>query len=68
MKTTISGSLLEERIITDNCRKIKPTDQIIFEVLYSVKEKVRSVLTGWPKGSGVKIHIVVTVERPRIKK
>ena len=67
MQSHIEGALLEERVISDDCRRGKPTDLIVFEVLHSVEAAVRKSLSGWPKGSGAKIHVAVTVERGRLQ-
>jgi hypothetical protein len=64
MTWRVDGMCTYNRTITDTCRKNKGTLGAMDEVTAAVRKELGAVYDGWPIGLGVKVHVVVTVERP----
>lgn len=62
-KTKVPGIKAHHRIITDTCRQNKGP-AAIDEALASAREELGILDENWDVGKGVKLHVVVTVERP----
>lgn len=59
----VPGTIAKHRIITRECRK-RHIGEILHEVSGDVLAEIVEIDRGWPKDSDVKIHVVVTIERP----
>ncbi len=63
-ESTIPGSVAKHRFIHDGCRELKTDAEALEEALADLKQMAEKVLAGWDVGKGVRIHFVLTVERP----
>ena len=62
--TEVPGTQACHKWITDECRA-NGDDQAMEQALGYARRAMERVLDGWPVGKGVRIHVAVTVERPR---
>ena len=64
MVSKISGSKAHHSIISDKCRSIHGDRGAVIKALEELKEVYYKTCINFGKESGVKINIVMTVERP----
>lgn len=62
--TKILGMKAHHSIISDKCRDIHGDRGAVITALEELKEVYYKTCVNYGKGSGVKIHIVMTVENP----
>lgn len=60
----IPGITARHAIITDNCIAGRGEEGAADEALARCKQSLMESIKGWRGHSGVKFHVVVTVERP----
>lgn len=64
-RVAIPGALDTHRWITDECRANRGDEGAAKQAIESAHRAVATLLDAWPKGKGVRIHVVVTVEAPK---
>ena len=63
MKTILSGSKTHHNIISDKCREIHGDYGAFKEAIDQMETAYNKICDGFGKESGVKIHIVMLIER-----
>ena len=62
----VPGVTAAHAIITDRCRDVQGGDLEAFdEAVRRARETYQCMLPNWPKGQGIKLHVVLSVEWPR---
>jgi hypothetical protein len=64
MMATIPGSIIRHAVISDECRTGHGDQGVADEALARAKESIELILNWWAQGSGAKVHVVVTLEKP----
>ena len=61
----IPGACACHAIISDECRSTHGDEGALQESVRRISDHYRRIVDGWCIGKGAKIHIAITVERPR---
>jgi hypothetical protein len=62
--TSVPGGQLCRATITDECRSGRGDEGAIDEAVRRIRQQAKWALTWWAQGSGAKVHVVVTLEKP----
>ena len=62
--STIPGGTARHAVITDTCRTNRGDVGAFEEAVSRLREEYGRIVRGWAIGTGVQIHVVLTVERP----
>ena len=61
----IPGTTAKHAIVTDACREARGDEGAVDEALSRLREEsLVYMLPCWPKGKGLKLHFVLSAERP----
>lgn len=61
---SVPGIVAQHVIITGHCRENRGDDGAFDEAVERLRVVYDRVASGWATGSGLKMHLVLTVERP----
>lgn len=68
MSKEVPGLCALHAIITDNCRKLHGDPGAFDEAMRRIRKQYDLSVAGWSGTTGVKFHLVLTVERPEADK
>lgn len=63
-QTTMLGTRAAYRWLTDECRRNRGDTGAISEALETLRHEAEVILRNWPADRGMRLHFVLTLERP----
>ncbi len=64
VSTQIPGTKAQHAYVTDTCRENRTDPGAVDEALARLREEAVAIIGQWPRGSGMRLHFVLTMERP----